>query len=127
MKKLKTILYCSYVFPLFLSAESLEILLKENIYTHPQVKSSVANYQSRLHELEEAKAGYKPSLNFSAEYGKEKSKITSSFKGTRQLNTKSSSIVGSYNLFEGFKTTHKVAEKNAVVEVAKNKRFQKIN
>jgi len=127
MKKLKNILYCSFIFPLFLSADSLEILLKKNIYKHPQVKSSVANYQSRLHELDEAKAGYKPHLNFSAEYGKERSKIPSSFKGSRQLNTKSSRIVGSYNLFEGFKTTNKVAEKNSAVEVAKNKLFQKIN
>ena len=127
MKKLKNILYCSLVFPLLGGANSLENILTENVYSNPQVKASVANYHSLLYELEETKAGYKPTLDFSAEYGKEKSKIDSSFKGSRQLNEKSSRLVGTYNLFEGFKTTHEVEEKKSAVEVAKNKVFQKVN
>ena len=127
MKKLKNILYCSFIFSLLGSADSLKNILEESTYKHPQIKTSVANYQSLLYELEEAKAGYKPTLNFSAEYGKEKSKIGSSFKGSRQLNEKSSRLVGTYNLFEGFKTTHEIKEKESAVEVAKNKVFQKLN
>ena len=127
MKKLKSILYCSFLIPLLVGANSLENLLKENIYNHPQIKSSVANYQSRLHELDEAKAGYKPTLDFSAEYGKERSKIASSFKGSRQLNEKSSRLVGTYTLFDGFKTTHEVEEKASALKVAKSKVFKKVN
>jgi adhesin transport system outer membrane protein len=127
MKKLKTILYCSFIFPILLGADSLEKLLKENINTHPKIKSSLANYQSKLYELDKAKAGYSPTLDFSAEYGKEKSKIASSFKGSRELNAKSSRLLGKYNLFDGFKTKHEIAEKESAVAVAKNKLFQTVN
>ena len=127
MKKLKNILYCSILFSCFGTANSLEDVLNKNIYTNPQIKASIENYKASLYALEQANSGYKPSLNFSAEYGKEKTKIASNIQSSHKLNEKQSRIVGSYNLFEGFKTTHEIEEKKSAIEVAKNQVFQKIN
>jgi adhesin transport system outer membrane protein len=127
MKRLINILYCSIAFSSFGVADSLEDVLKKNIYTNPQIKASIENYKSSLYELEKVKSGNKPTLDFSAEYGKEQTEIASNTKGSHKLSETQSRLVGSYNLFEGFKTTHKIEEKKSAIEVEKNKVFQKIN
>lgn len=128
MSNLKLGLYFNTLFLwTVVHAGSLDEVLKEHVYRNPKVKVSVENYKSSLYELEKSMANYKPSLDISTEIGKEHTEIDSSLSGAKDLNERQISIVGTYNLFDGFKSTHKFNEKHSAVEVAKSKVFQKVN
>ena len=127
MKKLKYILYCFILFTTVGEALNLEKVIQKNIYNNPQIRVALANYQASKYELERANAGYKPTLDVRAETGRERTKIDYSFEGSRALNERQVALVGSYNLFEGYKTTHEVGEKQASLEVSRNQLFEKVN
>ncbi|CAA6824734.1 MAG: Unknown protein [uncultured Sulfurovum sp.] len=124
---LKYILYCLLLLNISLKAASLEEALKKNIYNNPQVKVSIANYQAAEHDLERVKAGERPSLDVSGELGRERTQIDYSFDGNRELNERQARVVGRYNLFEGYKTTHEIREKKSALNVAKNQLLEKVN
>ena len=127
MNKLKYILYCFIVFPLFGNALTLEETIKENLYHNPQIKVSIENYKASYYELQRVKSGDKPTVNISGEVGRERTKIDYSFEGNRQLNEQQMAIVGRYNLFEGYKNRYRIIEKESALEVAKNQLLQKMN
>jgi len=127
VKKIKYILYCSILFPFFVKALTLKETITKNLYQNPQIRMSSENYQASYYELERVKAGNKPTLNLSGEIGKERTEVDYGFEGNRQLTEYQLSLVGRYNLFEGYKTKHKINEKESVLEVAKNQFFQKVN
>jgi len=127
IKELKNILYCFIIFTFIAEATTLEEVIKKNIYANPQIRVSIANYQASEHELNRANAGYKPTLDVRAETGKERTELEYSFDGSRELNERQIALVGRYNLFEGYKTTHEVNEKRSSLEVSKQQLFQKVN
>lgn len=127
IKKLKYILYCSIVFPVGLKAITLEEVIKKSIYTNPQIRVAIANYEASEYELSKAQAGFKPTLDVRAETGRERTEIQYSPDGNRELNERQIAIVGRYNLFEGDKTTHEVNEKRARLEVSRNQLLKQIN
>jgi len=127
MKKLKYILYCVFILTFMANALTLEEAIQKNIYDNPQIKVSIANYQASKYDLESADAGYKPTFDLRAETGRERTAIDYSFEGSRELNERQIALVGHYNLFEGYKTKHKVSEKSLALDVSKNQLVQKIN
>ena len=127
IKELKNILYCFIIFTFIAEATTLEEVIKKNIYSNPQIRVSIANYQASAHELNRANAGYKPTLDVRAETGKERTELEYSFDGSRELNERQIALVGRYNLFEGYKTIHEVNEKRSSLEVSKQQLFQKVN
>ena len=127
MNKLKYILYYVLLLTYVGNALSLEEAIQKNIYNNPQIKVSIANYQASEYELDNANAGYKPTLDLRAETGRERTEIDYSFEGSRELNERQIALVGRYNLFEGYKTKHEVSEKHLALEVSKNQLLQKVN
>ncbi len=106
---------------------TLERLIHENIYSNPQVKEALFYYRASQEELKQATASLKPTLDLRAEMGKERTEIAYSFDGKRDLNERQIALVGRYNLFDGFKTTHSINEKRAALQVSRNKLLEKIN
>ena len=127
MKKLKYVLYCIVLLTGMVSSITLEEVIKENIYSNPQIRVSLANHQAIKYEQDKVNANYKPTLDILVEAGKERTKINYSFDGSRELNEQQVSIVGHYNLFNGYKTKYEVNEKDASLEVSKNQLLKKIN
>lgn len=110
-----------------LQGESLTDVIQKSVYNNPQVRASIENYRASLHELDSARAGYKPTLDISAEVGKEHTETPGNLHQSKDLREQQTMIVGKYNLFEGFKTSYEVEEKQNAVELAKNKVFEKVN
>ena len=127
MEKLKYILYYVIIFTCVGMAVTLEELIQQNIYTNPQIKASIANYKISKYELEKVSSGYSPTLDITAEIGRERTKIDYGFEGHQILNEQQLALVGRYNLFEGYKTTYKLKEKESAIDIAKHQLFQKIS
>jgi adhesin transport system outer membrane protein len=127
IKKLKYILYCVILLTSIGASITLEEVIQENINANPQIRVSLANYEASKYELTSANAGYNPTLDLRAETGKERTEVDYSFAGSRELNERQVALVGRYNLFEGYKTKHKVNEKRSELEVSKNQLLKKVN
>ncbi|MCH9740714.1 MAG: TolC family protein [Epsilonproteobacteria bacterium] len=127
MYKIKLGLYFHILLLSILSADSLEEVLKNSVQHHPKTKVALENYKASMYEFKKSNANYQPTLDISAEMGREHTEIASSFKGAKALNERQLRVVGNYNLFDGFSTTYKSDEKQFAVQVAKNRAYQTIN
>jgi len=127
MLKLKYILYYSILLTIVGEAVTLERLIQENLIKQPQIRVAIAKYEASKYSLEEAKAGYRPTVDVRGELGREETEIEYSFDGTHSLDERQVSLIGSYNLFEGYKTKHKIHEKEASIEVSRNRVLQTLN
>ena len=127
MKKLKYILYYFLLLSIGGNGSTLEALIQENIRKNPQIRGALANYESAKYELEKSKANFKPTLDVYGEVGRERTEIEYSFDGNRELNERELSLVGRYNLFDGYRSSNEMAEKESALSVAKNQFLEKVN
>lgn len=96
-------------------ADTLEQSVTSSLLTHPKIKQAYDLYQSRTHQIDQARAGYKPKLDAGVGIGPEWSKGTSSSSHTR-MTRKDASITLSQMLFDGFDTSSNVGRTKAEAE-----------
>lgn len=127
MIRLKNILYCVILLMSVVDSKNLKELISKSIERQPEVQMALANYRASQYALEGAKSDFLPKVDVRAELGRENTEIDYSFSGTHRLTEHQVSVVGSYNLFDGYKTTHTVAEKKSAIQIAKNRVIEQIN
>lgn len=100
------------------NALSLREAVEHAIKTNPEVLVESNQHLSRLEELDQAKAGYKPSIDLNAATGYERTDNNStraSGDSHRSLTRKEASLTLSQMLFDGFATQSEVERQNARV------------
>ena len=96
-------------------ADTLEQSVTNSLLTHPKIKQAYDLYQSRSHQIDQARAGYKPKLDVAAGVGPEWSKGTSASSHTH-LTRKDASVTLTQMLFDGFDTSSNVDRTKAEAE-----------
>ncbi|MES9994163.1 MAG: TolC family outer membrane protein [Candidatus Thiodiazotropha sp.] len=97
---------------------SLRDAVEHAIKTNPEVQVESNQHLSRLEELTQARAGYKPSIDLNAATGYERTDNNStraSGEDHRSLTRKEASLTLSQMLFDGFATQSEVERQNARV------------
>lgn len=88
-------------------AESLEQSVATTILNHPQIKEAYDLYLARTHQIDQARAGYKPKVDLSAGVGPEWINAVGASDRT-DLTRKDAGITLRQMLFDGFDTSNNV-------------------
>ncbi len=109
-----------YVLPLVLivnlKAEMLTEILNDSIEKNPDMNKQLKYYETTLQDLEIAKSGNLPSLDYQGSLGKEKTKN----EGAKSVNLThyNNSIILKQNLFNGLRTTNEIKQNEARISSA---------
>ncbi|WP_024955899.1 TolC family outer membrane protein [Sulfurospirillum arcachonense] len=99
-----------------LQAEDLTTLLNNAVKSNPDVNRQLKYYESVLQDLNIAKAGNLPSLDFQSSAGRERTKRED--QESTSLTHYNNSITLSQNIFNGFKTTSEIKQNKARISSA---------
>ncbi|RUM64122.1 MAG: hypothetical protein DSZ03_04630 [Sulfurimonas sp.] len=110
--------------PLTLSALTIEEMVQETIDTNPSMQKVLSDYKAVQYDLDRAKAGYLPTLDLTGGIGPEH---TDKLAYDNDLTRKEIGLVGTENLFEGFKTKYDIKEQKARIEGARQSVLQEAN
>ena len=86
-------------------ADTLEQSVTNSLLTHPKIKQAYDLYQSRSHQIDQARAGYKPKLDVAAGVGPEWSKGTGAGATHNRMTRRDASVTLTQMLFDGFDTS----------------------
>jgi adhesin transport system outer membrane protein len=106
------------IVPMCMYAVSIEDINKEVLKNSPQIKETVKYYDSIKKDVDIAKAGYKPTLDVVAGYGRETTKNSSTNYKNKSLNKSEIGVVLNQNLFEGFGTKYNIKRQIARLDSA---------
>ncbi len=107
-----------------LSALTLNEMVKETLYSNPQMQQKVSDYKAVKYDLDRAYAGYKPTLDISGAYGYEK---VEKELFDNELMRREAGVMARENLFTGFNTKYDVKEQKARIEGARQSALQTAN
>ena len=110
--------------PLF--ALSLPEAVEQTLASNPQMQKTISDYIAIKNDLDVAESGYRPTLDFSAGIGKErtdKDRPGDAVSLTRQ----ESQLIAKQNLFEGFGTKYDIEEQEARVNASRYTALQEAN
>ncbi len=121
------------VLPLSLMALSLNEMVQQTLDKNPNMQKKISSYRAVNYDLDIAKSGWKPTVDFKADLGMEYNKRD--YSGTSgglnedatNLFRSTAGIVATENLFEGFATQEDVNEKNSRVISARFEALQTAN
>lgn len=118
-----------YLLPLFfalgLQAESLNDVLNSAIKANPDVNRQMRYYESVLQDLEIAKSGNLPTLDYQGSVGKERTKREGI--SSVDLTHYSNNITLKQNIFNGFQTTSEIEQNQARISSAAYSVIDKVN
>ena len=121
--KLKLLLI--FIFTLALNAETLNDILNSAIKTNPDVNKQLKYYDSVIQDLEIAKSGNLPTLDYQGSIGKERTKDEGS--SSVDLTHYNNSITLKQNIFNGYKTTNEIKQNKARISSAAYSVIDKTN
>lgn len=110
--------------PLF--ALTLPEAVEHTLETNPKMQKSVSDYIAVKNDLDVAKSGYRPTLDFRGAIGEEtsdKDRVGDEVTLTRT----ESQLIANQNLFEGFGTKYDISEQKARVDAARFNAMQDAN
>ncbi len=107
-----------------LSALTLNEMVKETLYSNPQMQQKVSDYKAVKYDLDRANAGYKPTLDISGAYGYEK---VEKELFDNELMRREAGVVARENLFQGFNTKYDIKEQKARIIGARQSALQTAN
>ncbi len=110
--------------PFTLSALTIEEMVQETIDTNPSMQKALSDYKAVQYDLDRAKAGYLPTLDLTGGIGPEH---TDKLAYDNDLTRKEIGLVGTENLFEGFKTKYDIKEQQARIEGVRQNVLQEAN
>jgi len=102
-------------------ADTLVEVIRKTLETNPDVRISVSTRLVADHELRQAQAGYLPSIDFQAGYGKQRSDNYTTFSrngGALDLDRQEASLTLTQMLFDGFDTRNESLKRAAKVDAA---------
>jgi outer membrane protein, adhesin transport system len=103
------------------SADTLVEVVKKTLETNPDVRMSVSTRLAADHELRQAQAGYLPSIDLQAGYGKQRSDNYTTFSrsgGAIDLDRQEASLTLTQMLFDGFDTRNESLKRAAKLDAA---------
>jgi len=110
----------SYIIPILitvtLQAETLDNVLNNAIKANPDVNRQLKYYESVLQDLEIAKSGNLPTLDYQGSVGEERTKRENS--DSLNLTHYNNTITLRQNLFNGFQTTSEIEQNEARISSA---------
>jgi len=117
MKKFIIIFFFTYL-PFYVSAETLIEVIQHTLETNPDILITINNRLAAEQQLKQAQAGYWPTIELTAGYGREISDNTTTRATTGEDATLMRQEMGltlSQILFDGFFVTHEIARQSALV------------
>jgi len=112
-------------------ALTMEEMVQETLDNNPNMQKDIGSYRAVKYELDKAKSGWKPNVDFKADVGFEHT--DKSYDQNGALDTKtdlvrnSQSIVATENLFEGFATESDINEQKSRIVSARFNALQNAN
>ena len=117
--------------PFSLMAVTMEEMVQETLNNNPNMQKDIGNYRAVKYELDKAKSGWKPNVDFRADVGYEhtdkKYDTNQGLDATSDLVRNSASIVATENLFEGFATESDINEQKSRITSARFNTLQNAN
>ena len=119
--------------PFSLMALTMEEMVQETLDKNPNMQKDIGSYRAVQYDLDKAKSGWKPNVDFRADVGYEhtdKSYVQTNNQAldtTSDLMRNSASIVATENLFEGFATESDIAEQKSRILSARFNTLQNAN
>ena len=119
--------------PFSLMALTMEEMVQETLDKNPNMQKDIGSYRAVKYDLDKAKSGWKPNVDFRADVGYEhtdKSYVQTNNQAldtTSDLVRNSASIVATENLFEGFATDSDIAEQKSRILSARFNTLQNAN
>ena len=117
--------------PLLVPAIGFGLTLEEAVQhvnaTNPVITERIKNYEATTQDIDMAKAGYLPSIDFQASYGAEHTLNAANPEPGISLKRYERGIKATINLFEGFGTINDVDKQQARTVAAKNSVLEKAN
>ncbi|MDY6993422.1 MAG: TolC family protein, partial [Pseudomonadota bacterium] len=108
------------LFTASVDADTLTTVIQQTLTTKPEVLMSINSQRAAAQELKQAQAGYLPSIDLTAGYGRENSEnITTRSRypeGDVSLNRQELSLTLSQMLFDGFKVSNQVKRQESLVD-----------
>lgn len=99
-------------------AFTLQEAVKHVLKTNPEALAAENEYESRKHEVSQAKAGYLPTLDLDAGVGRETRRAASTGNEEIDLNRRELGLSASQTLFDGFATQSEVERQRARLDSA---------
>jgi len=103
------------------SAETLKQAVEQTLRTNPDIQVNIRESNARQEEVKQAKAGYLPSIDVTAGYGKERSNNSTTRTAgynDRTLQRGEAAIEVTQNLYDGLATKHEIDRQRARVQSA---------
>ena len=120
----KYLLALSLIVPAY--AVTLPEMVKGTLDNNPAMKKNISDYNAVKHDLEIAKSGNRPDIDFNAAMGREK--VMQTIPDYRsKMWRKESELMLSHNLFNGYGTTNDIKEQKARITAARSYVLQDAN
>ncbi len=103
------------------NADTLVDVVRKTLETNPDVRISISTKLAADHELTQARAGYFPSIDLQAGYGKQRSDNYTTFSrsgGAIDLDRQEASLTLTQMLFDGFDTRNESLKRAAKLDAA---------
>lgn len=127
--KLYTSMALAALLQLPLQAVTLDEAVDKTLATNPQMQKSVSDYIAIKNDLDIAKSGWRPTVDFSLGIGPEKTERKGTVFGSDSANLtrRDSQLIARQNLFEGFGTENDIKEQEARVNASRYTALQDAN
>ena len=119
--------------PFSLMAVTMDEMVQETLNNNPNMQKDIGNYRAVKYELDKAKSGWKPNVDFRADVGYEHTDKSYEQTNNQALDTtsdlvrNSQSVVATENLFEGFATESDINEQKSRIISARFNTLQNAN
>ncbi len=117
--------------PFSLMAVTMEEMVQQTLDQNPNMQKDIGNYRAVKYDLDKAKSGWKPNVDFRADVGQEYTDKDYDEKVGLDTNTNltrnSASIVATENLFEGFATEYDINEQKSRILSSRYNTLQNAN
>ena len=122
-----------FFLPLSLIALSMKEMVQVTLDKNPNMQKEISNYRAINYDLDKAKSGWKPNVDFNADIGLEHNKRDYSGNSgglnedATNLVRTTAGIVATENLFEGFATDEDIKEKKSRITSSRYQVLQSAN
>ncbi len=99
-------------------ADTLESVINKTLQTNPEIQASQSHVHASQQQLEQAKSGYYPTVDFMAGYGREASENISTGFEKDTLTRQELVLEIRQNLFQGYATESETARQSAILKSA---------
>ncbi len=115
------------IFTISMSAMGIKEVLRETIETNPHISQKIHEYKEVVEDLQIAKKGWKPTLDYLGSMGKEWTKNSSTGFENVNYNVYQHSLILTQNIFSGWSTTHQINIQKARIAASAYHMIETVN